>query len=163
MASPPPFPPSKYLPNQKHPAGTAWESIFKMEILLVKNVTRSMRPKNMASSDLKTIIAKAENQMNGLCFCCIQNVNANSTVKIKYTVSSICFLQGNAFIKKSTLLLKLPNPSHLSLPRSFCPEILLSQKQSLENHVSYYHWCLSNQEKHTAKGTCGSSSGLCIW
>lgn len=130
MAFPPP--PSKYLPNQKNPAGTAWESIFKTEILLVKNVTRSMRPKNMASSDLKTIIAKAENQMNGLCFCCIQNVNANSTVKIKYTISSICFLQSNAFIKTSILLLKLPNPSHLSLPSSFDPEILfLSQKRNL--------------------------------
>lgn len=91
-----------------------------------------MRPKNMASSDLKTIIAKAENQMNGLCFCCIQNVNANSTVKIKYTVSSICFLHSNAFIKTSILLLKLPNPSHLSLPSSFGPEILfLSQKRNL--------------------------------
>lgn len=42
-----------------------------------------MRPKNMQSSDLKTIIAKAENQMNGLCFCCIQNVNARSTAKKK--------------------------------------------------------------------------------
>lgn len=75
------FLPSKHSPNQNIPAGTAWESTLKMEILLVNNVTRSMRPKNMQSSDLKTIIAKAENQMNGLCFCCIQNVNARSTAK----------------------------------------------------------------------------------
>lgn len=75
------FLPSKHLPSQNIPAGTAWESTLKMEILLVNNVTRSMRPKNMQSSDLKTIIAKAENQMNGLCFCCIQNVNARSTAK----------------------------------------------------------------------------------
>lgn len=85
------FPLSKYLPKQKIPAGTAWESTFKTETLLVNNVTRSMRPKNMASSDLKIIIAKAENQTNCLCFCCIQYVNASSTVKIKQNCLNYLF------------------------------------------------------------------------
>lgn len=92
-----------------------------MEILLVNNVTRSMRPKNMQSSDLKTIIAKAENQMNGLCFCCIQNVNARSTGKKTKTTNiknpkthhptygTINFLKG-----KTRCYLLVPLTSHQS-------------------------------------------------